>query len=98
MTTKSIITDDQRLVILESLEACNNDANQNILQTCLSEYGHDISMDLVRTHLSWLEEQELLHIRRLANDFFVAQITQRGLDVANGRSVVAGVRKPNPRS
>lgn len=94
---KKLITADQRLVILQSLEACNNDANQNILQTCLNQYGHDISMDLVRTHLSWLDEQELITIRRLANDLFVAQITQRGLDVANGRTVIDGVRKPNPR-
>lgn len=94
--TGGIITADQRLVILESLEACNNDANQNILQTCLMEYGHDISMDLVRTHLSWLEEQGLITIRRLANDLFVAEITQRGLDAAHGRTHIDGVRKPNP--
>ncbi|MBS9781102.1 MAG: hypothetical protein KGV56_01265 [Gammaproteobacteria bacterium] len=94
---KNIITEDQRLVILQSLVACNNDANQNILQLCLAEYGHNISMDLVRTHLAWLEEQGLLEIHRLDNDFYVAEITQRGLDVAEGRGVVAGVKKPNPK-
>lgn len=96
----NIITADQRLALLQSLVACNNDANQNILQTCLAEFGHSISMDLVRNHLIWLEEQGLVKINRLdvtGSNLFVATITQRGLDVANGVAVVDGVKKPNPK-
>lgn len=94
----NVITADQRLALLQALVACNNDANQNILQTCLAQYGHNISMDLVRNHLLWLEEQGLVRINRLDTDrLFVATITQRGLDVANGVSVVDGVKKPNPK-
>ena len=94
----NVITADQRLALLQALVACNNDANQNILQTCLAQYGHNISMDLVRNHMLWLEEQGLVRINRLDTDrLFVATITQRGLDVANGVSVVDGVKKPNPQ-
>lgn len=96
----NVITADQRLALLQALVACNNDANQNILQTCLAQYGHNISMDLVRNHMLWLEEQGLVRINRLdagASELFVATITQRGLDVANGLSVVDGVKKPNPK-
>lgn len=96
----NVITADQRLALLQALVACNNDANQNILQTCLAQYGHNISMDLVRNHMLWLEEQGLVRINRLdagASKLFVATITQRGLDVANGLSVVDGVKKPNPK-
>lgn len=94
----NVITADQRLALLQALVACNNDANQNILQTCLAQYGHRISMDLVRNHLLWLEEQGLVRISRLDTDrLFVATIIQRGLDVANGLSVVDGVKKPNPQ-
>ena len=94
----NVITADQRLALLQALVACNNDANQNILQTCLAQYGHNISMDLVRNHMLWLEEQGLVRISRLDTDrLFVATITQRGLDVANGLSVVDGVKKPNPK-
>ena len=63
-------------------------------------YGHDISRDLVRNHLLWLEEQGLITLARLNNngkDFFVATITQRGLDVAQGRAFVDGVKKPSPK-
>ena len=94
----NVITADQRLALLQALVACNNDANQNILQTCLAQYGHNISMDLVRNHMLWLEEQGLVRISRLDTDrLFVATINQRGLDVANGLSVVDGVKKPNPQ-
>ena len=94
----NVITADQRLALLQALVARNNDANQNILQTCLAQYGHNISMDLVRNHMLWLEEQGLVRISRLDTDrLFVATIIQRGLDVANGVSVVDGVKKPNPK-
>lgn len=94
----NVITADQRLALLQALVACNNDANQNILQTCLAQYGHNISMDRVRNHMLWLEEQGLVRISRLDTDrLFVATIIQRGLDVANGLSVVDGVKKPNPK-
>lgn len=96
----NLIIADQRLALLQSLVACNNDANQNILQTCLAQYGHNISMDLVRNHMLWCEEQGLVRINRvdaLGADLLVATITQRGLDVTNGVTVVDGVKKPNPR-
>ena len=47
-----------------------------------------------------LEEQGLITLARLNNngkDFFVATITQRGLDVAQGRAFVDGVKKPSPK-
>lgn len=100
MMRQDIFTKDQRLVILRSLEECGYDANESILNDCLDMYGHDISRDLVRNHLLWLEEQGLIKLTRLNNngkDFYVATITQRGLDVAQGRAFVDGVKKPSPK-
>ena len=97
---QDIFTKDQRLVILRSLEECGYDANESILNDCLDMYGHDISRDLVRNHLLWLEEQGLITIARLnsnGKEFYVATITQRGLDVAQGRAFVDGVKKPSQR-
>ncbi len=98
---KNIIHQDQRLVMLRSLIECDYDANESILKDCLAVYGHRISRDLVRTHLLFLEEQDLVKINRIqtgaGTDFFVASITTRGVDVAEGHSVVAGVKKPSPR-
>lgn len=95
---QTIFHQDQRLVILRSLsEAGGYDANESILDDCLALYGHNISRDLVRNHLNWLEEQGLVNIERLAGGFMVAKITQRGLDVANGEAVVEGVKRPRPK-
>ena len=94
---RDIFTQDQRLVILRSLADAGYDANESILDDCLTLYGHKISRDLVRNHLNWLEEQGLVKIERLSGGFMVAKITQRGLDVANGEAVVDGVKRPRPK-
>ncbi len=91
----NIFIEDQRLVILRVLVQANNDANESIIQDCLAVYGHKISRDAVRTHLSWLNEQGLLKINDVGG-LFVAHITRRGYDVAEGLSVVPGVKKPRP--
>ncbi|MBS9777618.1 MAG: hypothetical protein KGV50_02535 [Gammaproteobacteria bacterium] len=94
----NIIHQDQRLVILRSLVDCNNDANESILQDCLAVYGHRISRDLVRNHLDWLEEQSLVTLNKLdrgnGSQYYVATITLRGEDVAQGVCTVSGVKKP----
>ncbi|AGH39006.1 Ribonuclease R winged-helix domain protein [Bibersteinia trehalosi USDA-ARS-USMARC-189] len=97
MALKELLTQDQRLVILRSLAEAGYDANESILNDCLDLYGHDISRDLVRTHLCWLEEQGLLTLERLKGGYMVASITQRGLDVAQGRTKVDGVKPPRPK-
>ncbi len=66
---KKILTEDQRLVILRSLSDAGYDANESILDDCLALYGHNISRDLVRNHLNWLEEQGLVQIERLSDGF-----------------------------
>ncbi|HDR0995739.1 winged-helix domain-containing protein [Pasteurella multocida] len=100
MSVKDIFTKDQRLVILRTLADDGYDANESIIADVLEAYGHNISRDLVRNHLLWLEEQGLISIKRIPNgekDFFVAIITQRGLDVASGRVIVDGVKRPAPK-
>ncbi|TCJ95947.1 hypothetical protein EV694_1950 [Volucribacter psittacicida] len=95
---RTIFTEDQRLVILRSLLEAGYDANESILDDCLEIYGHNVSRDVVRNHLLWLEEQGLVTIKRLTNDYFVASLTQRGADVARGQAIVAGVKRPTPRA
>ncbi|MDG4924231.1 MULTISPECIES: VpaChn25_0724 family phage protein [Pasteurellaceae] len=94
---QTILIKDQRLVILRSLAEAGYDANESILSDCLDLYGHDISRDLVRNHLVWLEEQGLIQLERLKDGYMVASITQRGLDVAQGRVTVEGVKRPRPK-
>lgn len=97
MQLKDLLTQDQRLVMLRSLADAGYDANESILSDCLDLYGHDISRDLVRNHLNWLDEQGLITVERLRDGYMVASITQRGLDVAQGRAFVDGVKRPRPK-
>ncbi|MDX3962161.1 winged-helix domain-containing protein [Pasteurella multocida] len=94
---KDLLTQDQRLVILRSLADAGYDANESIISDCLDLYGHDISRDLVRNHLNWLEEQGLVKVQRLQDGYMVATITRRGLDVSQGRAFVDGVKRPRPK-
>ncbi|WP_233007167.1 VpaChn25_0724 family phage protein [Rheinheimera faecalis] len=94
MSFKTLLTEDQRLVILRSLREMQGfEANESILDSCLEAYGHNISRDQVRTHLAWLEEQQLITLRTLS-DYQIARLTGRGEDVATGQATVPGVKRP----
>ncbi|MAK90449.1 MAG: hypothetical protein CMI13_04325 [Oleibacter sp.] len=90
-----ITRDDQRLVILRTLVDTNGTANDSILQKMLHRFGHHISRDLVKTHLAWLEENELVKLDHVMSTD-VATITARGHDVATGSARVPGVGIPRP--
>jgi len=96
MSFKTILTEDQRLVMLRALEQdAGYDLNESILQSFLGAYGHSVSRDKVRTELRWLEEQGLVTINEVAA-ILVATLTGRGADVAKGLAVVDGVKRPRP--
>ncbi len=94
MQFKERITEDQRLVILRSLKDMNGyEANESIIDSCLELYGHKISRDQVRSHLAWLQEQDLISLRDVSG-CQIAKLTGRGEDVATGKAVVPGVKRP----
>ena len=90
-------TEDRRLVILRLLsESPNYSANGSIIHTALGQFGHNVSRDQVRTDLAWLKEQELVGVEVVGDQLHVATLTQRGLDVAQGRATVPGIKRPSP--
>ncbi len=94
MSFEDLLIQDQRLVILRSLnEMAGYEANESILDSCLDTYGHKISRDQVRTHLAWLKEQGLISLRDVSG-YQVATLTGRGEDVATGQAKVPGVKRP----
>ncbi len=96
MSMRQLLNEDQRLCLLRSLDDCNGDANESILQDCLALYGHNIARDAVRTHLSWLAEQGLVSLKDLAG-CYITTLSQRGDDVLNGRSQQPGVKRSRSR-
>lgn len=96
MSYKTKISEDRRLVILRLLEKSSGYiANLYLLQNALEGFGHVDSMDVIKTEVAWLEEQGLVTISE-PGGVVLAKITQRGLEVANGRANVPGVKKPSP--
>lgn len=88
------LAEDRRLVILRVLlESAGFTANGFILQRMLENLGHVVSLDRVRTDLAWLKEQELI-TSDLVGGVTIAKLTGRGEDVAAGRTVQPGVKRP----
>ena len=96
MSMMELLDQDRRLVMLRTLVDIGGEANESILQDCLDAYGHRVSRDQVRTHINWLAEQGLV-TNEPVGSYFVASLTGRGQDVAEGRSTVPGVKKPRAR-
>lgn len=95
-TYAQYLDEDRRLTILTLLaEAAGYQANQYLLQSALDGFGHVVSQDRLRSDLSWLAEQGLLTVSATAG-VQIAQLSARGLDVAQGRAVHPGVKRPRP--
>lgn len=95
------LAEDRRLVHLRLLaEAPGYAANESLLHTALSRFGHHVSRDQVRGDLAWLAEQGLVTAESIGPGIglVVATITRRGLDAAHGRATVPGVKRPAPGS
>ncbi len=90
------LAEDRRLVILKLLaQTPQYSINEYVLRTALGTFGHAVSQDRLRADLAWLAEQELLKVETIAT-LQVATLSQRGLDVAEGRATVPGVKRPIP--
>jgi Fe2+ or Zn2+ uptake regulation protein len=97
MDFSDLITQDIRLCILQILQQDPGySCNESILQSAMGALtGHKVSRDKVRTELDWLAEQGFVSVEDVVG-IKVARLTQRGDDVAAGRLITAGVRRPTP--
>ena len=78
-----ILREDRRICLLRSLGCVpERRASHLVLHEVLDSLGHGVSRDQLLADLAWLAEQGL--------------VTPRGLDVALGRAVVPGVKRPLP--
>lgn len=93
MRMREMLDQQSRLVILRSLLECRGEANESMLQSCLDVYGIKVSRDEVRANLSWLADSGLIEVEHVG-ECMVATLTGRGSDVAEGRAIVPGVKKP----
>ncbi len=89
-------TEDRRLCLLLALQsAAGYTANHYLLHSFLEQVAHVVSHDVVKSDLVWLAEQGLL-VTSVEADIIKAKLTTRGIDCANGRTTVPGVKRPMP--
>lgn len=90
------VTEQQRLVLLQALaQDPDYRTNDLILATWLDETGMTLSADKLRTELTWLEEQGFVTLAALGT-LTIATLTNRGLDIAQGKTSAAGIARPRP--
>jgi len=92
-----VLAAHQRLCILRLLSAASAwRLNDSLLRGGLENFGLGATRDQLNTHLAWLEEQRLLTLDMPVANVTVATLTERGLDVAEGRAAQPGVQRPSP--
>lgn len=86
-----------RITILRLLAAQPGyKCNSSLLTDAADSVGISTTRDKVKTELAWLREQGLVTVAAPDDRLMIATLTDRGLDVAEGRARVPGVKPPAP--
>ena len=111
MSYPNAIAADRRLLLLRALsQAHRYTAAARLLRSFLDSLGRPVGADLLQHDLAWLAEMGLIALDQStacpepalslsngpAEGETIATLLPRGLDVAEGRTVVPGVRRPEP--
>jgi hypothetical protein len=70
--------------------------NESVLREGLTQLGFARSRAQMRVTLEWLKDAGLIKHEWFGETVLVAALTERGLDVAEGREIVKGVHRPSP--
>ncbi|MGO8738613.1 VpaChn25_0724 family phage protein [Rhodoblastus sp.] len=98
MSLATIMEEEARLVILRTLaEQPDRRLNSSLLQTDLSDrWGINRSRDWVHMQLGFLaHEVGALRLTEMGS-VWIAELSARGLDHAERRIVLPGVKRPSP--
>jgi DNA-binding transcriptional ArsR family regulator len=99
MSLADTLAEDRRLILLRALvEASAMTLNETILKMVVNQFGHGVGRDVVRSDLSWLEDQRLVRLEKMptaGGGFWVAYLTNDGDEVALGRRHPGVARRPN---
>lgn len=100
MNFDELLRENRRLTILRLLmKAPGYEANHIVMQTALEGIGLPASEEQVIADLRWLEGLGLLRLEKVEGEsmcVWIAALTNPGADVARGRVVVPGIRRPLP--
>lgn len=92
---KEHVAKDRRLCILRVLTETGGTANDSVLHTALEAFGfRRHPRTTVHEDIRFLKSIGLV-VDEWVRSVLIVTITQRGVDVAEGREVVEGVKKPS---
>jgi hypothetical protein len=93
---RQYIAADVRLIVLRELVAQPDyRLNETLLLRVLETFGHRKSRDYLRDQLRWLEEMGAVTLTE-AGTVMIAELTRRGRDHVERRTVIEGVARPSP--
>lgn len=97
MNYQDFQTEGRRLGILRILCRCNLFTNNeySLRDELGGNYGHHVSKDVLHSDLAWLEEQSLVIVQQ-PRAGWIATLTGRGQDAAEGRARIPGIAQPQP--
>lgn len=92
----TVVQPHLRLTILRALaQEPNRTCNDSTLVDVAKIYGIDRGRDLVRQEIRWLEGLGAVRVQEVGGTLIVTAL-ERGVDHAEGRVVLEGVRRPSP--
>lgn len=91
------LAEDRRLAELKLLIEAAGSANESVLETGLADLGHttELTRENIRADLKYLEDRALVRLSYFNDRVCVAHITRRGVEVAEGRTTVKGIKRPS---
>jgi hypothetical protein len=95
MDYASHFTAHLRITILKLLAGSGYQLNSSLLCDGCDGMGLTVTRDRIKTELAWLAEQQLV-TNTVLDHMIIGRLTERGLDVAQGRVAVPGVKTPGP--
>ncbi len=87
---------NRRLCILENLIEDGGHGSETAIEQFLLAQGHHVGLtrDYVRDQLKYLDQIDAIRIDYFRDRLMVAHVTERGVNIAQGRITVDGVEAP----
>jgi hypothetical protein len=91
------LAEHRRITILRLLHDGGGAANESILKDGLEDLGLEAGLTraVVREDLKFLEVCGAIRQEWFGDKLVVAHITERGVDIAKGRIMVEGIKRPS---
>ena len=97
MSYETKLAEHRRIAILKVLLKSQGSANESILKDALDDVGLGalLTRAVVREQLDFLEKCGAVKLTWYGDSLAVARITERGVDIAEGRAFVDGIKHPS---